>query len=79
MPTLFIIDGLRFFFFSNEGNEPLHIHVEKGERYAKFWLTPIALEYHYKFSTPELRKIRKVIEKREVEIKEKWNAYFNHS
>src|SRR5262249_55675133 len=40
MPTVLIIQGFRFFFFSNEGSEPPHIHVEKGDGYAKFWLNP---------------------------------------
>ncbi len=31
MPTVLLINGYRFFFFSNEGNEPRHIHVEKGD------------------------------------------------
>ncbi len=36
MPTVLRVDGFRFFFYSNEGNEPAHIHVQKAEKYAKF-------------------------------------------
>lgn len=43
MPTVLIIEGFRFFFFSNEGVEPPHIHVEKADAYAKFWLQPAQL------------------------------------
>jgi len=43
MPTILKIKGYRFFFFSREGKEPSHIHVENAERYAKFWLNPIQL------------------------------------
>lgn len=32
-----------FFFYSNEGSEPPHIHVQTAEKYAKFWLVPIQL------------------------------------
>ncbi len=34
--------GLKFFFYSNEGMppEPAHIHVRKGGAEAKFWLSP---------------------------------------
>ena len=77
MPTIFIIHGYRFFFFSNEGKEPIHVHVEKGEKYAKFWLHPIRLVYNYKFASPELGKIKNIIEIRKVQIEEKWNEYFN--
>ncbi|NLE29049.1 MAG: DUF4160 domain-containing protein [Phycisphaerae bacterium] len=38
MPTVFRVGKYRFFFFSGEGNEPAHIHVESGDSYAKFWL-----------------------------------------
>jgi len=38
-----LTDGYRFFFFSNEGTEPPHIHVERGDGYAKFWLEPVEL------------------------------------
>jgi hypothetical protein len=42
MPTVFLERGFRFFFYSNEGSprEPLHIHVEKDNLEAKFWLIP---------------------------------------
>jgi hypothetical protein len=35
MPEVLRIRGYRFFFFSREGHEPRHIHVEQAERYAK--------------------------------------------
>lgn len=40
MPVVFRYRGCRFFFYSNEGvpKEPLHVHVQKGEAVAKFWL-----------------------------------------
>ena len=77
MPTIFIIDGFRFFFFSNEGKEPIHVHVEKAEKYAKFWLKPISVVYNYKFNSAELNRINKIIVKHRKEIEEKWNEYFD--
>ncbi len=41
MPTILRVDGFRFFFFSNEGFEPSHVHIESGDGYAKFWLNPV--------------------------------------
>ena len=43
MPTVLKIKGYRFFFLSLEGREPAHIHIEKGDRVAKFWLNPLNL------------------------------------
>jgi hypothetical protein len=36
VPTILRAQGYRFFFFSNEGDEPPHIHVERAECAAKF-------------------------------------------
>jgi len=30
MPTLLRVEGFRFFFFSNEGQEPPHVHVGRA-------------------------------------------------
>ena len=38
MPTILYIDGWRFFFYANERNEPIHIHVQKAEKECKYWL-----------------------------------------
>ena len=38
MPTVFYFKGYRFYFFSKENDEPVHIHIEKAEGSAKFWL-----------------------------------------
>ena len=40
MPVVFRRDGLRFFFYSNEGTprELPHIHVRSADREAKIWL-----------------------------------------
>ena len=41
MPTLLQAEGFRFFFYSNERQEPPHVHVEKGDGEAKLWLQPV--------------------------------------
>ena len=43
MPTVLRIDGYRFFFFSLEGSEPAHIHVEHGDKVAKYWVNPVCI------------------------------------
>jgi len=76
MPEVFREDGYRFFFFSLEGTEPPHVHVESAEKYAKFWLNPISLVESRRINSAELTKVRKIIEKRQDEIISKWNEHF---
>jgi hypothetical protein len=38
MPTILVILGWRLFFYSNEGNEPIHVHCRKAEMESKYWL-----------------------------------------
>ena len=42
MPSLFELFGYKVFFWSNENNEPIHVHIVKGKPVAnstKVWLT----------------------------------------
>jgi len=57
MPEVLSVRGYRFFFFSREGHEPRHIHVEQAKRYAKFWLEPIELAEARGFRGSELREL----------------------
>lgn len=57
MPTILIKNGFRFFFYSNEGNEPPHIHVIGKGGEAKIWLNPIEITYVYNFGFVERRQI----------------------
>ncbi len=79
MPEIFREDGYRFFFFSLEGTEPPHVHVEKAEQYAKFWLQPVALAESRRMNSAELNKVRKIVENRRDEIIRKWNEHFGRN
>jgi hypothetical protein len=57
MPEVLRVRSYRFFFFSREGHEPRHIHVEQAERYAKFLLEPIELVETRGFRGSELREL----------------------
>lgn len=78
MPTILLTQGFRFFFFSGEGNEPPHIHVEHGDKVAKYWLQPVNLSSSESFRSHELKKVRLlVIEHRELFL-EKWYEHFSN-
>ncbi|MBI2059347.1 MAG: DUF4160 domain-containing protein [Nitrospirae bacterium] len=75
MPTVARIEGVRFFFFSNEGHEPPHVHVEAGEKYAKFWLEPVALARSVGFPAYEIGRLRTVVSGNAQLFKDKWNEH----
>ena len=76
MPTVLKTGPHRFFFFSKEGLEPPHIHVETAENAAKFWLSPVALAWTVGYNSKELRKIRELVEDQAEFFLEKWNEHF---
>jgi hypothetical protein len=65
MPTILFIRGWRLFFYSNEGNEPPHIHARKGDVELKYWLDAdnfdIEEAYGYNASSRDRRDVRKII------------------
>ncbi len=75
MPVILSVDGFKFFFFSDEGNEPIHIHVEKGDGAAKFWMNPVRLSKNFGMKPAELSRVRSILEENEKLIEEKWNEF----
>ena len=77
MPKVLEKQGFRFFFFSGEGQEPPHIHVEHADKVAKYWLQPVELASSEGFRAHELSKLRMlVIENRNLFL-EKWHEHFS--
>lgn len=70
--------GFRFFFFSMEGNEPPHVHVEQDNKVAKFWLNPVVLASSYGFRNHELPKIKLIIIEHRKLFLEKWHEFFGN-
>jgi hypothetical protein len=77
MPTVLRIGNYRFFFFSSDRDEPVHIHVEQDDMIAKFWLDPVRLQESGGFNRSEVLKIKKIVEKNKITLLEAWNDYFN--
>jgi hypothetical protein len=77
VPTVFRFKGYRFFFFSNEDKEPVHIHVESDDNYAKFWLEPVQMVRSIGYNARELNEIREIIEKNIAIFRRRWDEYFS--
>ena len=78
MPTVFILFGFIFKFYSND-HEPLHIHVIKDGNKAKFSLFPVQLVENYGLKPAELKFVESIIEENQEVIAEHWNRFFNKS
>lgn len=75
-PTVFREGPFRFFFFSRE-EERMHIHVQSPDGEAKFWIEPkIELARNYELSAQDLRRVERLIEEREQEIRDAWHRHF---
>lgn len=77
MPTVLLLKGFRFFFYSNENDEPARIHVGKADRECKIWLEP-KLEFAWigGFSKREQNDIWEIAVDHHDFFKIKWNEYF---
>jgi len=80
MPTLFILFGLRFFFYSND-HEPIHVHISsgkgKGEHQAKFQVIPmVELIENDGLKLQELKLAESIIEENREIIIERWKEFF---
>ena len=78
MPTVLRIGAYRFYFYSHEPNEPPHIHIDRDNLSAKFWLKPVALAKNIGFRGKELRKLESLVQENQTKLVEAWNGYFSN-
>jgi hypothetical protein len=76
MPTILRIGRFRFFFYSSDRNEPMHVHIEANENIAKVWLDPIRLENSGGFNRSEIGSILTIIKEKQIQLMEAWNDFF---
>ncbi|MFH1756916.1 MAG: DUF4160 domain-containing protein [Pseudomonadota bacterium] len=67
---------LPVFFYANDREEPPHIHGERGNRIAKFWIYPVRLQQSGGFSRSEINKLQKLVEENQEFLRRGWNEYF---
>ncbi|MGQ0809623.1 MAG: DUF4160 domain-containing protein [Nitrospiraceae bacterium] len=61
MQTVLRVGPDRFFFYAGDRDEPPHVHVERENQVAKFWLDPIRPQESGGFSRPEMSRIQKLV------------------
>ena len=84
LPILFELYGYKIFFWSNEGNEPVHVHVAKRKQSAhatKIWLppesNPVVANNNSRIPRKDLNRILKAIALERNNIVAAWYDYFN--
>lgn len=75
MPTIARIGPYRIFFYSNEGYEPPHVHIEHDDCEAKFWLEPVDLARNINFNKHELGEVRRLVEEHQQEWLDEWHEF----
>jgi len=76
MPTILREGPYRFYFFSHEPNEPAHVHVDRDDSTAKFWIKPVRLARSVGFTPREIRGIQGIVKARQFELLKAWHGYF---
>jgi hypothetical protein len=76
MPNVLRVGPYRFYFYSHEPDEPPHVHVDRDDLSAKFWLETVQLARNLGFRAHELRAIQSIVEQRRQELLEAWNEFF---
>ena len=77
MPTIIRSGPYRVFFFSNEGDEPPHVHVQRERLIAKYWLSPITMAANQGFRGVELGRIEAILIVNEDSLLEAWHEHFD--
>jgi hypothetical protein len=75
IPKVLKIDGFRFFFFSNE-HTPEHIHIKKGNMYARIEIETLEVTDSYNCNSKEIKKMISIVKKNQKILQGKWNEYF---
>lgn len=75
MPTLLNKNGFKFFFYANE-HDPMHIHVMKGEGFAKIELENLRVVQNY-LKPKDLKSALGIIQDNKNDFIRIWNEWFN--
>ena len=76
MPTLLILFGLRFYFYTRD-HEPIHIHVESSDGEAKFEIeTELKLIYNKGLKTKDIKLAESILEENKENFINEWKRIF---
>ena len=86
MPNLFRVGSYLIYFWSDENNEPIHVHIAKGKpgpNATKVWLTQagkcIVANNHGRIPQSDLNELLDVISAQYFMICAKWREHFQEN
>jgi len=77
MPTVLRTGPYRFYFYAGDRDEPEHVHVERDDKVAKFWLDPVRLQRSGGFGSNEINRMQRLVDEHREELMRNWNEYFS--
>ncbi|HIE12731.1 MAG TPA: DUF4160 domain-containing protein [Desulfotomaculum sp.] len=76
MRTVLRVGPYRFYFYSHDCGEPRHMHVDRENKSAKFWLEPsVSLAENRGYGRKELRDIERIISENLERLRNEWDAF----
>ncbi|MEK6800011.1 MAG: DUF4160 domain-containing protein [Planctomycetota bacterium] len=78
MPTVLRSGPYRFFMYAGDRDEPPHVHVEREDMVAKFWLDPLRLQRSGGFPRREFARIATLLRIHQARLLETWHDYFGN-
>jgi hypothetical protein len=76
MPTILRVGPYRLFFYAGDRDEPPHVHVEREDKIAKFWLDPVRLHGSGRFNRAEIDRVQRIIGEHQAMLLEAWDEFF---
>ena len=76
MPTVARVGPYRLYFYSHEPNEPPHVHVDRDDYSAKYWLADGEPCTKPGVQRPGVETSTIVVEEYRTELLEAWHGYF---
>jgi hypothetical protein len=78
VPTVLRWGAYRAFFYSNERDEPPHIHIRAGDKEIKVWLHDLTLAANMGFAAHEVGDTIRHLRANRLKLMAAWNAYFGN-
>ena len=79
MPTVLRVGPYRFFFYAGDGNEPSHVHIERDEKIAKFWLEPVRLQRSGGFNRVDIKQMQSIVVEHQKQLRGAWHEFLRNA